>query len=109
MGLEQVFQKPEKPVEEKKLQVIQSEEAVVDELLAYFNRIVEKTHWGCGISWDKKYNYFFVETREDLQTYQIKPETIKSFNKKFVIPDWTGYSEQAGNKIDLGYFLATLI
>ncbi|MBI4448248.1 hypothetical protein HY643_04665 [Candidatus Woesearchaeota archaeon] len=76
MGLENVFGKPEKPEEEKKLQVIVSEEAILDDLFRFF----EKSHDGVeGFNACKSY----LNTIPNLlQSYKISPKLIRKFYEK---------------------------
>ncbi|MBI4447567.1 hypothetical protein HY643_01170 [Candidatus Woesearchaeota archaeon] len=78
MGLNNVFGTPEKLVEEeKKLEVIVSDESVIDDLTAYFAKM--KNNW-YGLYQGRRY---FEESQKFLQAYKkITPELISKFNEK---------------------------
>ncbi|MBI4447446.1 DUF3737 family protein, partial [Candidatus Woesearchaeota archaeon] len=78
MGLENVFGTPEKIEPEKKLEVITSEEAVIDDWMVYFEQ-TKKMIWE---KWGHLPNYF-AESKQFLQSYtKISPKMIQIFNKK---------------------------
>ncbi|MBI4447610.1 hypothetical protein HY643_01385 [Candidatus Woesearchaeota archaeon] len=80
MGLEHVFGTAEKPEKEKKLQVIVSDEAVVDELLACF----EKNKYNDEHNLDEGKEYF-KNVSTFLKSFQISHERIKKFYKKAAV------------------------
>ncbi|MBI4447808.1 hypothetical protein HY643_02415 [Candidatus Woesearchaeota archaeon] len=108
MGLE-IFGKTEKPIEESKLQVIVSEEAVVDELLAYFNQYVTQ---------ESAFSKFLLE-KSSIETNRLFLEDLASFQiTKGVIEKVMWDLEKRGEgiwdtwktyRVDNGTFLSPLI
>ncbi|MBI4447413.1 hypothetical protein HY643_00380 [Candidatus Woesearchaeota archaeon] len=94
MGLSNVFEQPEKPVEEKKLQVIVNEEVVFNDWMVYCEQC-NKT------GWSKDY---FIESQQFLQSYKIKPEMISKFNEKINTKTW-----KLAERYFLGVFISSLI
>ncbi|MBI4448321.1 hypothetical protein HY643_05045 [Candidatus Woesearchaeota archaeon] len=99
MGLENVFGQPEKVEPEKKLEVIASEEAVIADWMAYF----EKNKIGnCR---GNRFKEFKLDCQKYLQSYQIKSAILQKFvslaNQK-QIEDWD-------EKLCFGAFLSALI
>ncbi|MBI4448329.1 hypothetical protein HY643_05085 [Candidatus Woesearchaeota archaeon] len=91
MGLENVFGKPEQVVEEKKLEVIASDESVVGELLIFFKKNKYK-EWK---NWDECKEYFNnASTSNFLKSFQISPKRIRKFNEKAKIKG--NYQESFG-------------
>ncbi|MBI4447711.1 hypothetical protein HY643_01915, partial [Candidatus Woesearchaeota archaeon] len=78
MGLENVFGTVEKPEEEKKLQVVVSDESVVDELMARFEQSLPSDLFDFRADFD-----FY---KESLKNFKISPEQIRKFNEKN--PEW---------------------
>ncbi|MBI4447807.1 hypothetical protein HY643_02410 [Candidatus Woesearchaeota archaeon] len=75
MGLEKVFGTAEKPVEEKKLQVIASEEAAIKDWQDYFDKTKEY------LPDFFKLKEYFEESLKFLQTFRIQPTLINRFNE----------------------------
>ncbi|MBI4448330.1 hypothetical protein HY643_05090, partial [Candidatus Woesearchaeota archaeon] len=76
MGLDKIFQeKAEKPVEEKKLEVITSDKYVLGEWMAYFESISEKM----GVFSEAD----FLRAQKFFQSFQTSPKLINKFNRKF--------------------------
>ncbi|MBI4447553.1 hypothetical protein HY643_01100 [Candidatus Woesearchaeota archaeon] len=74
MSLKDVFEQAEKPAEEKKLEVILSEELVIKELLVYIEKVTPaKTK-------DTKNEFATFLTY--LQSYKITPSLVTKLNKK---------------------------
>ncbi|MBI4448096.1 hypothetical protein HY643_03890, partial [Candidatus Woesearchaeota archaeon] len=100
MELDKIFQeKAEKPAEEKKLQVIVSEEAVVGEWLKYFKKN-KKGDWGS----DEELEEYFSISLEFLKSYSVKPELIKKFSERV-----NGNRLKDRKRQYLGCFLSSLI
>ncbi|MBI4448169.1 hypothetical protein HY643_04255 [Candidatus Woesearchaeota archaeon] len=79
MALHDVFGTLEKPVEEKKLEVVVSEEAVLDELLAYF----EQNKYEGWKGTFQECNDYLDSCLQYLQTFKVTPKIVSSFYKKF--------------------------
>ncbi|MBI4447447.1 hypothetical protein HY643_00550 [Candidatus Woesearchaeota archaeon] len=78
MGLDKIFQeKAEKPAEERKLQVIITEEVVVDDLTAYFERSIPPKLEVNGY-WDDDFKKYF----NHLSNFNITPKLIAQLNEK---------------------------
>ncbi|MBI4447743.1 hypothetical protein HY643_02080 [Candidatus Woesearchaeota archaeon] len=100
MGLDKIFQeKAEKPEKEKKLEVVSSDESVVDELLAYFYSTKKDC---CKTPGDLR--DYFEESQKFLQTYRLKKGLISRFNDRIDIQQIIGTE-----KNDLGIFLSALM
>ncbi|MBI4448073.1 hypothetical protein HY643_03775 [Candidatus Woesearchaeota archaeon] len=96
MGLENVFGKVEKPVEEKKLEVIMADETALIEWLAYFKRLTPPDFDTVGLA--------LASFKEYLQTFHITPQIIT----KFCATVNTEKFERV-QKSDFGVFLSALI
>ncbi|MBI4448095.1 hypothetical protein HY643_03885 [Candidatus Woesearchaeota archaeon] len=92
MGLNDIFEQPEKPLEEKKLEVITSEEALLDTLLAYFENS-KYLQWKLLPEDGKKY---FDECMKYLQRFTIEPKIIYRFNEKAKMPASVGERQALG-------------
>ncbi|MBI4448195.1 hypothetical protein HY643_04385 [Candidatus Woesearchaeota archaeon] len=95
MGLEKIFTKIENPFEEKKLEVVGSEEAVLDEWMAYF----EQTNLNFNVYTDILDFY-----KNYLVNFEIKPAMIKKFND---MVDTKKFNDR--KKMWLGLFLSAMI
>ncbi|MBI4448324.1 hypothetical protein HY643_05060 [Candidatus Woesearchaeota archaeon] len=78
MSLNDVFWQAEKPEEEKKLEVITTEESVLDDLMAYFEQ-TSNEEWK---SVSNKAKEYFDTCLKDLQSFRLTPKTITNFNQK---------------------------
>ncbi|MBI4448107.1 hypothetical protein HY643_03945 [Candidatus Woesearchaeota archaeon] len=81
MGLE-IFTKIEQPQQEKSLEVVTTEESVVDELLAYFEHDYPNEiplHWPSQF---ERWVHHFENSKNCLQTVKITPKMIKQINDK---------------------------
>ncbi|MBI4448343.1 hypothetical protein HY643_05155 [Candidatus Woesearchaeota archaeon] len=99
MGLKDIFGQAEKPVEEKKLEVVVNDESVLDDWMAYFEQ-TKKMPWS-GIC---KLEDYLTTSQVFLKRYQIKPERIYKFNKKV---DTTKLDYEEANFFSV--FLSSLI
>ncbi|MBI4447460.1 hypothetical protein HY643_00620 [Candidatus Woesearchaeota archaeon] len=77
MGLENIFEQAEKPIEEKKLQLVNSQDGVIEELSSYFKK---QKKYASGMSLDYSKD-FFSETIQILQAHAISPQLVNAFNK----------------------------
>ncbi|MBI4448108.1 hypothetical protein HY643_03950 [Candidatus Woesearchaeota archaeon] len=100
MSLDNIFQKAEKPIEEKKLQVVASEDSIFDDWLACIDKLTIEDRQ--SLSGNQK--DYFTKSQEFLKSYQIKPEMISKFNKKV-----NTKKLNRDEKSYFGVFLSTLI
>ncbi|MBI4448326.1 hypothetical protein HY643_05070 [Candidatus Woesearchaeota archaeon] len=96
MKLKNVFGKPEKVEPEKQLEVITTEESVLDDLIAYFEKLFPPHLL--------TYKEAFDACRKDLRSYPIKPELIKKFNEKINLTSFDPYK-----RCCRGVFVSSLI
>ncbi|MBI4447629.1 hypothetical protein HY643_01490 [Candidatus Woesearchaeota archaeon] len=85
MGLENVFGTPEKPIEEKKLETITSEESILQDWQSYYDKTKPLAE---GVSFDNIRGYL-AETKNFLKSFKIKPEAISKFNEKISLKNET--------------------
>ncbi|MBI4448155.1 hypothetical protein HY643_04185 [Candidatus Woesearchaeota archaeon] len=81
MGLEKVFSQVENPPEEKKLQVIASEEAIINDWLDYFDKTKKENSWETT---DYSLRPYFLGSQTFLQSYKIHPQMITKFNETLI-------------------------
>ncbi|MBI4448198.1 hypothetical protein HY643_04400, partial [Candidatus Woesearchaeota archaeon] len=103
MGLDKIFQeKAEKVEEEKKLQVITSEESVIDELFSYL--VDSSKQANKEYIWFEEMRQDFLKFNEFLKSYKITPSLIGEFDSK------VNHKKICfGDKGYLGVFLSSLI
>ncbi|MBI4447702.1 hypothetical protein HY643_01865 [Candidatus Woesearchaeota archaeon] len=102
MGLDKIFQKAEKPVEEKKLQLVSSEESLEDKKLVDLIERFDKTK-DFNVSWYNLSDYLY-ETEEFLENYKLTPSLISKFDKAIKHKKFCGRL-----KFYLGAFFSALI
>ncbi|MBI4447758.1 hypothetical protein HY643_02165 [Candidatus Woesearchaeota archaeon] len=98
MGLDKIFEKAEKPTEEKKLEVVASGESILNEWLIFFNKYL----LGCS---EELLSEKFNDWKLYLESYnQLTPGMISKFSERIDLP------KRCATEIDFsGFFVSFMI